>query len=75
VMMEYVIIGVMVAAAAVLAVTLFGRTIVEKFNVMTKGTAGDTAGAEQAAKSSRDNAAQAATDSETSRKKIATGQE
>ena len=40
VMMEYVILAVLIAAAAVVAVAMFGRTIVNMFNVAGKGATG-----------------------------------
>ena len=40
VMMEYVILAVLIAAAAVVAVAVFGKTLVNMFNVAGKGAAG-----------------------------------
>lgn len=45
VMMEYVIIAVLIAAACVAAVAMFGRTIVGMFSVAAKGATGDSEGA------------------------------
>jgi len=41
VMMEYVILAVLVAAAVVVAVMVFGKTIMEMFGVATKAGAGE----------------------------------
>ncbi len=46
VMMEYVILGVLIAAAAVVAVTVFGKNIVAMFNVSTQAMSGNTEKAE-----------------------------
>ena len=40
VMMEYVILAVLIAAAAVVAVAMFGKTIVNMFDVAAKGATG-----------------------------------
>ena len=45
VMMEYVIIAVLIAAACVVAVAMFGKTIVGMFDVASKGATGDHSGA------------------------------
>lgn len=45
VMMEYVILAVLIAAAAVVAVAMFGRTIVGMFSTAAKGATGDHTGA------------------------------
>ena len=45
VMMEYVIVAVLIAAACVVAVAMFGRTIVGMFSVAAKGASGDSAAA------------------------------
>lgn len=42
VMMEYVIVAVLIAAACVVAVAMFGRTIVGMFSVAAKGATGDS---------------------------------
>ena len=41
VMMEYVILAVLIAAAVVVAVAVFGKTIVGMFDVAGKGAVGD----------------------------------
>ena len=56
VMLEYVIIGVMVAAAAVLGVMLFGRQIVGGLNVLIQVLAGKDNAAEATAKENQANA-------------------
>ena len=48
VMMEYVIIAVLIAAACVVAVAMFGKTIVGMFDTASKGATGDHSGAKQA---------------------------
>ena len=48
VMMEYVILAVLIAAAVVVAVAMFGRTIVGMFDVAGKGATGDHSGAKAA---------------------------
>ena len=45
VMMEYVIVAVLIAAACVVAVAMFGKTIVGMFDVAAKGASGDHSGA------------------------------
>ncbi|MBQ9502026.1 MAG: hypothetical protein IJU70_07720 [Lentisphaeria bacterium] len=45
VMMEYVIVAVLIAAACVVAVAMFGKTIVGMFDVAGKGATGDHSGA------------------------------
>ena len=45
VMMEYVIVAVLIAAACVVAVAMFGKTIVGMFDVAAKGATGDHSGA------------------------------
>lgn len=45
VMMEYVILAVLIAAAAVVAVAMFGKTIVGMFDVAGKGATADHTGA------------------------------
>ena len=47
VMMEYVIVAVLIAAACVTAVAMFGRTIVGMLSVAAKGATGDSAGAKE----------------------------
>ena len=48
VMMEYVIVAVLIAAACVVAVAMFGKTIVGMFDVAGKGASGDHSGAKTA---------------------------
>jgi Flp pilus assembly pilin Flp len=50
VMMEYVILSVLVAAAVVVAVIYFGRTIMTQFGTAANATAGETKKAEKSAK-------------------------
>jgi Flp pilus assembly pilin Flp len=50
VMMEYVILSVLVAAAVVVAVIYFGRTIMTQFGAAAQATAGQTKKAEKASK-------------------------
>ena len=45
VMMEYVIIAVLIAAACVVAVAMFGKTIVGMFDTAAHGATGDHSGA------------------------------
>lgn len=47
VMMEYVIVAVLIAAACVVAVAMFGKTIVGMFDVAAKGASGDHSGAKE----------------------------
>lgn len=47
VMMEYVIVAVLIAAACVTAVAMFGRTIVGMFSTAAKGATGDSKGAKE----------------------------
>ena len=47
VMMEYVIVAVLIAAACVAAVAMFGKTIVGMFDVAGKGATGDHSGAKE----------------------------
>ena len=53
VMMEYVILAVLIAAAAVVAVAMFGKTIVGMFDTAGKGATGDHTGAKQALEETR----------------------
>ena len=50
VMMEYVILSVLVAAAVVVAVIYFGRTIMKQFGAAASATSGQTKDAEKMAK-------------------------
>lgn len=45
VMMEYVIVAVLIAGACVLAVAMFGRTIVQMFGVASESVTGNHTGA------------------------------
>lgn len=73
VMMEYVILGVMIAAAATLAAIFFGKTIVQSFTTMTQATAGQTTSAAKTAKSTVSTAKTAKSASEANRKSITGG--
>jgi Flp pilus assembly pilin Flp len=53
VMMEYVILAVLIAAAAVVAVAMFGKTIVGMFDTAAKGATGDHSGAKSALEATR----------------------
>ena len=53
VMMEYVILAVLIAAAAVVAVAMFGLTIVGMFDTAGKGATGDHSGAKDAMEETR----------------------
>lgn len=53
VMMEYVIIAVLIAAACVVAVAMFGKTIVGMFDSAAKGATGDHSGAKTAQDATR----------------------
>ncbi|MDD4017580.1 MAG: hypothetical protein PHV28_06505 [Kiritimatiellae bacterium] len=48
VMMEYVILAVLIAAAVVVAVAMFGKTLVGMFDVAAKGATADHSGAKSA---------------------------
>ncbi len=61
VMMEYVILAVLIAAAAVVAVAMFGKTIVGMFDTAGKGATGDHSGAKQALEDTRTTQEQDAT--------------
>ncbi len=73
VMMEYVIIGVLVAAAAVLIVTLFGKQIVNGFSVMIYGVTGQNDKAETKAVVNQSDAVTDETRGEKSRSVVAPG--
>lgn len=47
VMMEYVILAVLIAAAVVVAVAMFGKTLVGMFDVAAKGATGSHTAAQQ----------------------------
>ena len=61
VMMEYVIVAVLIAAACVTAVAMFGRNLVGMFSVAAKGATGDSAGAKTTQTEVRDDQAKNAT--------------
>ena len=54
VMMEYVIVAVLIAAACVVAVAMFGKTIVGMFNVAAKGATADHSGAKSTLDTTRE---------------------
>ncbi len=54
VMMEYVILAVLIAAACVVAVAMFGKTIVDMFGAASKGAAGSHTDAQSAVKAAQD---------------------
>ena len=56
VMMEYVIVAVLIAAAAVAAVSYFGKDIVAMFNVAGDAASGNSSGASKAREAARDKA-------------------
>ncbi len=68
VMMEYVILAVLVAAAAVVAVMLFGRGIVSSLATSTHAIAGESVAAAKSASKAKGEAATAETQSDTYRK-------
>ena len=53
VMMEYVILAVLIAAAVVVAVAMFGKTLVGMFDVAAKGATADHSGAKSAQTATR----------------------
>lgn len=53
VMMEYVILAVLIAAAAVVAVAMFGKTIVGMFSVAASGATADHSGAQSELQATR----------------------
>ncbi len=53
VMMEYVILAVLIAAAVVVAVAMFGKTLVGMFDSAAKGATADHTGAKQAQDATR----------------------
>jgi Flp pilus assembly pilin Flp len=73
VMMEYVILGVLVAAAAVTAVLMFGTDITRGFNKMIAAVRGQPAQAEEQSRAPSDTTTDLS-NNETKRKKIATGE-
>ena len=54
VMMEYVIVAVLIAGACVVAVAMFGKTIVGMFDTAAKGTTGDHSGAKESLDTTRE---------------------
>ncbi len=60
--MEYVILAVLIAAAAVVAVTVFGKNIVAMFNIGTQAMSGNTEKAEKTRAQQHQNAAADATE-------------
>ena len=68
VMMEYVILAVLVAAAAVVAVMLFGRGIVTSLSTSTHAIAGESAAASASSAKAKSDAVSAETQNETYRK-------
>jgi len=53
VMMEYVILAVLIAAAVVVAVAMFGKTLVGMFDSAAKGATADHSGAKKAQDATR----------------------
>ena len=70
VMMEYVILRLLVAAAVVVAVMYFGRNIMLGFNAMGAATAGSSEGAARAVEMSKDTAIEGAQASEAHHNRI-----
>jgi Flp pilus assembly pilin Flp len=73
VMMEYVILGVLIAAAATLAAIYFGKGIVSSFSTMTHATSGKVDKAEETSKANQAESDKAQTESENARKSISGG--
>lgn len=71
VMMEYVILAVLIAAAAVVAVMFFGRGIVTSLSTSTHAIAGESQAAASSAKKGKSQATAAETANETYRRKHA----
>ena len=71
VMMEYVILAVLIAAAAVVAVMFFGRGIVTNLSTSTHAMAGESGAAADSSKKAKSDAVSAETDNETYRRKHA----
>ena len=71
VMMEYVILAVLVAAAAVVAVMFFGRGIVTSLSTSTHAIAGESKAASSSAKKGKSDAVTAETANETYRREHA----
>jgi Flp pilus assembly pilin Flp len=70
VMMEYVILGLLVAAAAVVAVMYFGKNITMGFNAMSQTVSGQSKAAEKTVVQSKVEAAKGAVLSEVHRRVI-----
>lgn len=60
VMMEYVILALLIAAAVVVAVTMFGKTIVGMFDTNAKAMTGDHSGAKETLEQTRETQEQGA---------------
>jgi Flp pilus assembly pilin Flp len=73
VLMEYVILGVLIAAAATLAVIYFGKEITTAFTTMTHATAGRVDNAKTSATAQQTAADDAQKNNETTRKTISGG--
>ena len=71
VMMEYVILAVLIAAAAVVAVMYFGRGIVTNMSTSTHAMAGESASASASTKKAKTDATAAETQNETYRREHA----
>lgn len=71
VMMEYVILAVLIAAAAVVAVMYFGRGIVTSLSTSTHAMAGESGAAASSAQKAKSDAVSAETENEDYRKKHA----
>jgi Flp pilus assembly pilin Flp len=70
VMMEYVILAVLVAAAVLVAVMLFGKNIKQGFNTSTQAVAGQSQKTAEDARTMKTDATKAETESEVHRRKI-----
>ena len=71
VMMEYVILAVLIAAAAVVAVMYFGRGIVTNLSTSTHAMAGESAAASASSQKAKSDAKSAETENEDYRKEHA----
>jgi len=71
VMMEYVILAVLIAAAVVVAVMFFGKNVKKGFNAMTQTVAGESGKAASDVQEMKADANTAETESETHRGQIA----
>ena len=70
VMMEYVILAVLIAAAVVVAVMYFGKNIKGGFNAMSQTVAGQSGDASATVQQMKTDAAEGVTESETHRTQI-----